>query len=154
MAPDGRDKKLCDRFASILRKEREGRRERGRRWEVTSECYISKPNPSASGRFYDLSRQHHRLETKSSNTRPLGNNSHSSRNSFGKAINWWGGVKGPPLEPALRAFAFEWQEGNDRDPRQAEKQTESQAISGLKEIRLWSQYVTAVLVLNWCQLSN
>lgn len=64
------------------------------------------------------------------------------------------GKKGPPLEPALRAFAFEWQEGNDRDPRQAEKQTESQAISGLKEIRLWSQYVTAVLVLNWCRLSN
>lgn len=50
------------------------------------------------------------------------------------------GEKGPPLEPALRAFAFEWQEGNDRDPRQAEKQTESQAILGLREMHLWSRY--------------
>lgn len=137
MAPGGRDKKLCDCFASTLRKEREGRR-----WEVMSECYIWKPDPSASGRFYDLSRQHHCLETKSSNTRPLGDNSHSSHNSFGKTINWWGrvGKKGTSLRACLESICLERQEGSDRDPRQAEKQTESQDISGLRKMCLWSQY--------------
>lgn len=96
----------CDRLVSTLWKEREGRRERGRRWEVTSECTISKPDPSASGRFCDLSRQHHHLETKSSNTRPLGDNSRSSRNSFGKAINWWGGGKGTSIRACLESICL------------------------------------------------
>lgn len=107
MVPGGRDKKLCDCLAYTLRKESEGRRERGRRCEVTSECYTSKPDPSASGRFYDLSRQHHHLETKSSNTRPLGDTSHSTATALERQLIGEVEKKGPTLEPALRAFAFE-----------------------------------------------
>lgn len=151
MAPGGRDKKLCDCFASTLRKEREGRR-----WEVMSECYIWKPDPSASGRFYDLSRQHHHLETKSSNTRPLGDNSHSSHNSFGKTINWWGGVgkKEPPLEPALRASALRDRRGVTGTLDKQRSKQNPRPSRDLGKCVYGHSTVTVVLVLNWCKLSN
>lgn len=131
MAPGGRDKKLCDCLASTLRK--------GGGWEVMSECYISKPDPSASGRFYDLSRQHHHLETKSSNTRPLGDNSHSSRNSFGKAINWWGGEKGTSIRACLESICL-WVTGGEwQGPSTSREANRIQAILELREMCLWSQ---------------
>lgn len=139
MAPGGRDKNLCDCLASTLRKGGGGRREGGDgKWcqNVTSQSLTPVPPEGSMSSPDSTTIWRPRVQTHDLwGTIHIQAATVLERQLIGEV-----GKKGPPLEPALRAFAFEWQEGNDKDPRQAEKQTESQAILGLREMCLWSQY--------------